>query len=265
MDRFLLGQYIYGNSYVHRLDPRAKLLGTFAFIILIFLANNFWTYGVIVLFTLFAAYMTKISAKIYWQGLRPMLWLMIFTVTLQILFTSGGDIYLKWGIITISQYGIINSIFILVRLSTIIFMSTILTITTPPMLIADAFASLLKPLKKVKFPVDQFSMICSIALRFVPTLMETATKIMNAQRARGASFNDGNIIKRIKSIIPMLIPLLINSMKIAIDLAESMTARNYQLGEPRTQFRRLRWHKTDLYVLYYFAILTLLLIVLRRF
>lgn len=263
MDKLILGRYIPGNSIVYKLDPRGKLLATFFFIGIIFLSNNWQTYLIALLFSIGAVAATKISPKIFWQGIRPMIWLILFTSALQVFFTAGGTTYFHWWIITISSFGLVNGMFIFLRFVMIILISTVLTLTTPPLSIADAMESLLKPLKVVRFPVTQIALVMSIALRFVPTLMDETTKIMNAQRARGVDFGAGNIFKQMKSIIPLLIPLFVNSLKIAFDLSQAMESRGYQGGEGRTKFRILQWHWIDLTTFGYFAVLTILLVIFR--
>lgn len=263
MDKLILGRFIPGDSIVYKLDPRGKLLATFFFIGIIFLANNWLTYLIVTLFSLAAVLATKISLKVFWRGVRPMIWLILFTSALQVLFTAGGQTYFHWGIITISEFGLINGFYIFLRFVLIILVSTVLTLTTPPLSIADAMESLLKPLKVVKFPVTQIALVMSIALRFVPTLMDETVKIMNAQRARGVDFGEGNLFKQMKSIIPLLIPLFVNSLKIAFDLSQAMESRGYQGGDGRTKYRILRWQWLDLVNLGYFAILTILLVIFR--
>lgn len=263
MDKLILGRYIPGNTLIYRMDPRGKLLATFYFIGIIFLANNWQTYLIALIFALAAVAATKISPKIFWQGIRPMIWLILFTSALQVLFTAGGETYFHFWIITISQFGIVNGIYIFIRFVLIILMSTVLTLTTPPLSIADAMESLLSPLRYVKFPVTQVALVMSIALRFVPTLMDETLKIMNAQRARGVDFGEGNLFQQMKSIIPLLIPLFINSLQIAYDLAQAMDSRGYQGGEGRSKFRILQWSKLDLINLGYFVIFTILLLVFR--
>ena len=263
MDKLILGRFIPGDSIVYKMDPRGKLLATFFFIGIIFLANNWLTYLIVTLFSLAAVVATRISLKVFWRGVRPMIWLILFTSALQVFFTAGGQTYFHWGIITISEFGLINAFYIFLRFVLIILISTVLTLTTPPLSIADAMESLLKPLKVIHFPVTQIALVMSIALRFVPTLMDETVKIMNAQRARGVDFGEGNLFKQMKSIIPLLIPLFVNSLKIAFDLSQAMESRGYQGGDGRTKYRILQWHWLDLINLGYFALMTGLLIIFR--
>lgn len=263
MSKIIIGRFIPGNSIVYKMDPRGKILGTFLFIAIIFLANNWVTYLIITLFTLLAVWATGLKAKVFWNGVKPLIWLIFFTSLLQLFFTTGGKVYWQWGIISITEYGITNSIFIFIRFVMIILLSTVLTLTTTPMEIAQAMEWLLTPLKIFRVPVAQIALVMSIALRFVPTLMDEAVKIMNAQRARGADFNDGGIVKRAKAIVPILVPLFINSLTIAMDLALAMESRGYREDGLRSRYRVLKWSKYDWVDLGYFVIMTGLLLIFR--
>ena len=203
LDKLLLGRYLQGDSFVHQLDPRTKFISTFVFIIIIFLANNWLTYLILAFFTLVALLASKIPMKFFWNGVKPLLWVILFTVVLQMLFTTGGDVYFEWGFIKVTSFGVINAIYIFLRFVLIIFISTLMTLTTPPLQIADAMESIMKPLGKIGVPVHEIALMLSIALRFVPTLMDEAQKIMNAQRARGVDFGEGNLFEQMKAIIPI--------------------------------------------------------------
>ncbi|MGM0165283.1 cobalt transporter [Enterococcus sp. AZ135] len=263
MNKLIFGRYIPGDSLIHRLDPRAKLVASFYFIGIIFLANNWQSYLFLDAFTLFAVFLSKINMNFFLKGVRPLIWLIIFTVALQMLFTRGGTLYWSWGVFSLSSYGIQNGLFIFCRFVLIIFMSTLLTLTTPPLSMSDAIESLLNPLKKFHLPVHEVALMLSIALRFVPTLMDETEKIMNAQRARGVDFNDGNLIQKVKAIVPLLIPLFVSSFNRAEDLATAMEARGYRGGEGRSKYRKLQWASRDTIVLAVFAIATIILIFLR--
>ncbi|WP_270492872.1 energy-coupling factor transporter transmembrane component T family protein [Enterococcus thailandicus] len=263
MNKLIFGRYMPGDSFIHRLDPRAKLLASFYFIGIIFLANNWQTYLLLALFTLFAVSLSKVDMKFFIRGIRPLIWLILFTVALQVLFTSGGEVYWHWGIFNITQFGVLNGLFIFCRFVLIIFMSTLLTLTTPPLELSDAIEYLLRPLKVVRFPVHEISLMLSIALRFVPTLMDETEKIMNAQRARGVDFGEGSLVQKMKAIIPLLIPLFVSSFNRAEDLATAMEARGYQGGEGRTKYRVLHWHNQDTLVMIVFGLLTVILVFLR--
>lgn len=262
MNRLILGQYIPGESLIHRLDPRTKLISSIWFILLIFLASNFWSYALLAGIVLLAAYISEIPLSYYINGLKPLTFLILITVSLQLLFSQGETIVLNLGWFQITLEGIINAIKIIVRFVLIIFMSTILTLTTTPLEIADGIESLLKPLKKVKVPVEEIALVLSIALRFVPTLIEETEKIMNAQRSRGVEFNVGSLVERMKKIVPLLIPLFISSIDRADQLATAMTARGYQGGDHRTKLRELNWENRDYSIFILFILLTVLLIII---
>ncbi|MFV0557110.1 MAG: energy-coupling factor transporter transmembrane component T family protein [Enterococcus sp.] len=262
-NKLIFGRYIPGDSLIHRLDPRIKLIASFYFIGIIFLANNWQSYGFLTLFTFFCVFLSKVRLSFFIKGVRPLLWLILFTVALQVLFTVGGETYWEWGIFHITEFGVLNGIFIFCRFVLIIFMSTLLTLTTPPLELSDAIEYLLRPLNAIRFPVHEVSLMLSIALRFVPTLMDETEKIMNAQRARGVDFGEGSLVDKMKAIIPLLIPLFVSSFNRAEDLATAMEARGYNGGEGRTKYRQLAWHRRDTVVGVVFVLLTVALIFLR--
>ena len=263
LDKLLLGRYLQGDSFIHRLDPRTKFLATFLFIIIVFLANNWLTYFILAIFTLIALLASKIPMSFFWNGVKPLLWVILFTVVLQMVFTTGGDVYVEWAFIKITSYGVINAIFIFLRFMFIIFISTLMTLTTPPLQIADAMESIMKPLGKIGVPVHEIALMLSIALRFVPTLMDEAQKIMNAQRARGVDFGEGNLFEQMKAIIPILIPLFVSSFNRAEDLATAMEARGYQGGTGRSKYRVLTYSKIDGIAATSLVILTIALVLFR--
>lgn len=263
MSKIILGRYIPGNTIIYKMDPRGKIIATFLYIVVIFLANNWLTYLILTIFTLGAVVATGLRPKVYWDGIKPLIWLILFTSVLQLLFTNGGKVYWQWGILSVTQYGIQNSLYIFLRFVMIILISTVLTLTTTSLQIADALTWILTPLKYLKVPIEQVSLVMAIALRFVPTLMDETVKIMNAQRARGVDFNSGGLIKRAKNIIPILVPLFINSLTIALDLSVAMESRGYREDAPRTHYRALKWSKYDWLNLGYFIALTALLLIFR--
>lgn len=263
LDKLLLGRYLQGDSFIHRLDPRTKFLATFLFIIIVFLANNWLTYFILAIFTMIALLASKIPMSFFWNGVKPLLWVILFTVVLQMVFTIGGDVYVEWAFIKITSYGVINAIFIFLRFMFIIFISTLMTLTTPPLQIADAMESIMKPLGKIGVPVHEIALMLSIALRFVPTLMDEAQKIMNAQRARGVDFGEGNLFEQMKAIIPILIPLFVSSFNRAEDLATAMEARGYQGGTGRSKYRVLTYGKIDGIAATSLVILTIALVLFR--
>ncbi|WHZ32583.1 energy-coupling factor transporter transmembrane protein EcfT [Desemzia incerta] len=263
MEKLIFGRYIPGNSWIHRLDPRAKLLSTIFFIFVIFLANNWQTYLTLFIFVLTAVLLSEIKMSFFINGIKPMIWLILFTVILQVLFTGGGEVYFQWGILMITSQGLMNGVFIFCRFVLIIFMSTLLTLTTMPLSLTDALEYLMRPLTALKVPVYEIALMLSIALRFVPTLMDETEKIMNAQRARGVDFGEGNVFQQMKAIVPLLIPLFVSSFNRAEELATAMEARGYSGGEGRTKFRKLDWSASDTLVMAVFVLMTGALVVLR--
>lgn len=264
MGKLLLGRYLQGDSFVHRLDPRAKMILCFYFVLIVFLCNNWQTYLLLSATTLLCVVLSKIKLSYFIKGVMPLIWLILFTVLLQVFFTRGGTVYWQFGPLTLTQFGLLNGVFVFCRFVLIIFMSTLLTLTTPPLAIADATESLMAPLKKIKVPVHEISLMLSIALRFVPTLMDETTKIMNAQRSRGVDFSEGSLVKRIKAVIPLLIPLFVSALTRAEDLATAMEARGYRGGEGRTKYRRQIWQLKDTVSLVFFGLVTVGLIFLRN-
>ena len=264
MDKLIFGRYIPGNSLIHKLDPRAKLMGSMFFIGIIFLANNWQTYALLLLFTILVIQLSKVKLSFFINGVKPLIWLILFTVILQVLFTGGGTVYFSWGPITVSQEGLLNGVYIFCRFVLIIFMSTLLTLTTMPLSLTDAIEFLLRPLLAIKVPVYEIALMLSIALRFVPTLMDETEKIMNAQRARGVDFGEGNVFQQMKAIVPLLIPLFVSSFNRAEELATAMEARGYQGGEGRSKYRLLKWETRDTSVIAAYALLTVGLIFLRN-
>lgn len=263
MSKILIGRYLPGDSLIHRLDSRGKLIATIYFITIIFLANNWPTYFVITLFTLLTVWGTGLKAKVFWDGVKPLIWLIFFTSLLQLFFSTGGKVYWQWYFLSVTSLGVINAIYIFLRFTLIILFSTVLTITTMPLEIADALSWIMTPLKWLKIPVDKIALVISIALRFVPTLFDQTILIMNAQRSRGADFNSGGLIKRAKAITPLLIPLFINSLERALDLSVAMESRGYRGTKGRSRYRVLTWSKFDWINLVAFIVLTALLLLLR--
>ncbi|WP_057766310.1 energy-coupling factor transporter transmembrane component T family protein [Companilactobacillus tucceti] len=265
MNKLILGRYLPGDSIIYRLDPRGKFLITFYFIGIVFLANNVASYGFLLLFVLFSVYISKINLGFFIKGLRPMLWLILFTVLLQLFFTPSNDPIWHWGILTLSTDGMRIAAYIFIRFVLIIFISTLLTLTTTPIEISDSIESILKPLKVIKFPVTQVALMLSIALRFVPLLIDETTKIMDAQRARGVDFGEGGVMQRIKSFVPILIPLFVSSFSIAYDLAIAMESRGYKDGEGRSKYRVLSWARRDNVALGVMILITIILLFIRSY
>ncbi|KJW11874.1 energy-coupling factor transporter transmembrane component T family protein [Levilactobacillus spicheri] len=265
MSKFIFGRYLPLNSVVHRLDPRNKLAISFCYIILVFLANSWLSYLILIALTLGAIKASHIKLGFFLRGIRPLIWLIIFTVLLQLLFSpAGGRVYWHWAFINVTQFGLINAGYIFIRFLLIIMMSTLLTLSTQPLDIATGLASLMTPLRWVRVPVDTLAMMLSIALRFVPTLMDEAQKIMNAQRARGVDFGEGGLIKQAKSLLPLMVPLFMSAFNRAEDLSTAMEARGYQDSEHRSHYRVLTWQRRDTVTWLIFGVGLALILISRR-
>lgn len=262
--KLIIGRYLPYDSFVHRLDARAKLLASILYIAFLFFANNWQTYVLLIGFVWLGIYLSRIPLKFFINGVRPMIWLITFTATFQILFTTGGTEIFSLGPISVSEEGLLNGIFIFLRFVLIIFMSTILTLTTQPLELADAIEYFLRPLKRFNFPVHEMTLMLSIALRFVPTMVDEAEVIMDAQRSRGVSFEEGSLLERLQSLVPLLVPLFISSYDRAPQLATAMEARGYHGGEDRTKFREQIWKKADSLIMGSYVVLLLLLLFLRN-
>ena len=239
-----LGQFFPGKSVVHRMDPRVKLCLTVYFIVLIFCAQNFVTMAATIFMCFLGIGLSKVPVKLYLKSLKPILFIVVFTGVLN-LFYGTGEPLVRFGFITITMNGILNSIMIAVRIVVLILISSILTFTTSPTQLTDAIERLLKPLALLRVPVHEIAMIMTIALRFVPTLLEETDKIMSAQKARGADLESGGLVQRAKALLPILIPLFVSSFRRAYDLAMAMECRCYHGGEGRTKMKVLHAGKGD--------------------
>ncbi len=261
-----LGQFFPGFSVVHKLDPRTKIILAIAYIVTVFLAKTPIAFLFLTIFTLILIPLTKISTKVILKGLKPMYFILIFTSLLHIFATKGvGDPIFEWYFIHIYYEGIMRAIFMSLRfLLFIIGTSLFLTYTTSPIALTDGLEWILSPLKLFKVPVSIFSMMMTIALRFIPTLVEETEKIMNAQSSRGADFSSGNLIRRAKALIPLIIPLFASSFKRAGELASAMECRCYAVDRKRTKMVKLTFHLRDLwFVLLLIAVLTTTLLLNR--
>ncbi|MDZ5474232.1 energy-coupling factor transporter transmembrane protein EcfT [Bacillus sp. 31A1R] len=263
MDKMIIGRYIPSNSVLHSMDPRSKLILIFLFVCIVFLANNAITYGVLVIYTLLMISLSKVPAKYLIGGLKPVIWLVLFTLFLHIFLTKEGTLLFEYGWIKIYEEGLRQGVFISLRFFLLILMTSLLTLTTTPIEITDGLETLLNPLKKFKFPVHELALMMSISLRFIPTLMQETEKIMKAQTARGVDFTSGPLKDRVKSIVPLLIPLFISSFKRAEELAIAMEARGYRGGEGRTKYRQLKWGMMDSGMLVFLGVVTIILTLLR--
>ncbi len=263
MDKMILGRYVPADSVLHRMDPRSKLIIIFLFVCIVFIANNSLTYGILLAYTLVMIALSKIPFRFILNGLIPVLWLVIFTLLVHLFFTRGGDVLIDIGWLKIYEEGVRQGIFISLRFFLLILVTSLLTLTTTPIEITDGIEYLLAPLKKIKFPVHELALMMSIALRFIPTLMQETDIIMKAQSARGVDFTSGPIKERLKAIVPLLIPLFISSFKRAEELAVAMEARGYRGGEGRTKYRQLRWGLSDTAMILLLLLVAVLLIIFR--
>ena len=258
-----IGQFFPGNSAVHRLDPRVKIVLTVALIVLLFLAQGPVSYGLIILFLALVIGISRISPKMVVRGLKPILLIVMFTAVLNLFYTPGDYVW-QWKFLHISVEGIRMAIFMVLRLMLLIIATSMLTYTTSPIQLTDGLERLLAPLKKLHVPVHELSMMMSIALRFIPTLIEETDKIMSAQKARGADFESGNLLSRAKALVPILVPLFISAFRRADELATAMECRCYHGGEGRTKLSELHYQKRDYLAYLSGAALLAVMIVLRQ-
>ena len=240
-----LGQYMPGNSKIHRLDARSKILLLIAYIVFIFVAKNYMSLMLITMASLLVVLMTKVKFSMYLKSMKVILFVVVLTGILN-LFYGTGNVLWEWGWIRITDGGINNAIFVTIRIATLVIISSILTFTTSPSDLTDALERLMKPLTIFHVKVHEIAMMMTIALRFIPVLLEETDKIMNAQKARGADMESGGIIKRIKALIPVLIPLFVSSFRRANDLAMAMECRCYNGGKGRTRMKQLHFTRLDL-------------------
>lgn len=240
-----LGQYFPGNSPVHRMDSRVKIVLTIIFIVMLFSADKIWGLLVGIAFTFITFAISKIPFKMILKSLKPIIPILIFTAILNLFFIRTGDILFSWRFIKITENGVDTAVFMIIRIICLIIGTSLLTYTTSPIDLTDAIERLLSPLKKIKLPVHELAMMMTIALRFIPTLIEETDKIMSAQKARGADMETGSLIQRAKALIPILIPLFVSSIRRAEELAMAMECRCYHGGEGRTRMKQLKTSAVD--------------------
>ena len=247
-----LGQYFPGNSLVHKLDPRTKLIAVVIYIVALFLAKWFVTYAIMFCLLALSIAVSKVPVRSILRGMKPVLFIAIFTAILNLFYTPGTHVLVKIWVLTITMEGVFQAFFMVVRIMMLIAGTFLLTYTTSPILLTDGLESLMNPLKKIRVPVHELSMMMSIALRFIPILVEETDKIMKAQMARGADFESGNLIQKAKSMVPLLVPLFISAFRRATDLAMAMEARCYHGGVGRTKMKPLKYASRDrmTYVVY---------------
>lgn len=250
-----IGQYYPADSILHRLDPRVKFIGTFLFLISLFVADSFWGYVLATCFLAEIILLSKVPVKFMLKGLKPLFIILIITVLFNLFLIPGQELW-SFGFLTVTVEGVKQAVKIGVRLIYLVIGSSVMTLTTTPNQLTDGLERILRPLNKIKVPVHEISMMMSIALRFIPILMEETDKIMKAQIARGADFESGNLIQKAKSLVPLLVPLFISAFRRADDLAMAMEARCYHGGDNRTQMKPLVYQTRD-YWAYAIALLYL--------
>ena len=259
-----LGQYFPGNTVAHRLDPRTKILLVTLYIIALFSAKGLLGYMVMAATLAVCVKISKVGFKSLVRGLKPLVVIIAFTGILNIFFTPAETYLLEWGILRISEKGIQNALFMVVRIMLLVMGTFLMTYTTSPIRLTDGLESLLGPLKRLRVPVNELAMMMAIALRFIPTLIEETDKIMSAQKARGADFESGNIFQKAKALVPILVPLFISAFRRADELATAMECRCYHGGEGRTKLHVLKYQRRDYVALAGGAVILALVVVLRR-
>lgn len=265
MREIALGQYYPVNSVLHRLDPRTKIILMIAYITMIFFVKTFIGFGIVFVFLAISILVSRVPVGKVLKSLKTIMFLVLFTVIMSLLFYAGKeeDPIWRWGIIKVYRAGLINAGLMALRLVFLVVGPTLLTFTTTPVALTDGLESLLKPLSYIKFPVHELAMIMSIALRLIPTLVEETDKIQSAQKARCADFDSGNVFKRAKAMIPVLIPLFVSSFRRADELADAMDSRCYRGAKGRTRMKKLRFHVRDLFAVLFLAVFFFAILWLR--
>ena len=259
-----LGQYFPGDTVVHRLDPRTKLILTIVYIAALFTANTWAGYALVFLALVSVAALGHIPPRAMLRGLKPLLFIIVFTGILNLFFTTGNRYVFEWHFIKISDTGLRNAIAMILRVTLLVAGTFLLTYTTSPLSITDGLEMLLSPLKKLKVPVYELSLMMSIALRFIPTLIEETDRIMSAQKARGADLETGSLLQRAKALLPLLIPLFVSAFRRADELATAMECRCYNGGQGRTRMKTLHMETRDLIAFLLGALLMAGVVLLRR-
>ena len=261
-----LGQYFPGNSVIHRLDPRTKLIMLVVYIVALFMAVSWVSYGLMAAFLVFVIKISTIPPKSIIRGMKPLVMILVFTGVLNLFFTGGeGEPLVDIWVIKVYEEGLFRAIFMVIRILLLISGTFLLTYTTSPISLTDGLESLMNPLKAIKVPVHELSMMMCIALRFIPTLIEETDKIMSAQKARGADFETGSLMDKAKALVPILVPLFISAFRRADELATAMECRCYQGGEGRTKMKLLRYNLWDFKAFGVGIVLLAAVIVLRNF
>lgn len=259
----IIGQFVPGNSLLHRLDPRTKVVIIFTFVIIVFFADNVWSYGWLTLFAFTLVGLTKIHLGYILKGITPVWFLVVFTLILHLFITKEGPVLLELGGFQIYQGGVLQGMTIALRFFLLVLVTSLLTLTTAPMEITDSIEDLLRPLKKIKVPVGELALMMSISLRFIPTLLEETEKISRAQASRGVDFKTGSMKDRMYALVPLLVPLFISAFKRAEDLAMAMEARGYRGSEGRTKLRALKLTSLDYYAIVLYTVIMIIFFTLR--
>ncbi len=259
-----IGQYFPGTSVLHKMDPRMKLSLTVLFMVMVFLPQNWYGLAAVAALVAATVALSRLPIKLVWRSVRPILILVVFTSILNMLYVTGGDTLVQWGFIHITTKGIQNAVFISVRIVCLIIGSSLLTYTTTPTSLTDAIEILLSPLRIIHINAHELAMMMTIALRFIPTLMEETGKIMAAQKARGADMESGNLLQRVRALVPIIVPLFVSSFRRAYELAMAMECRCYHGGDGRTRMKQLRTARRDWVALAILLIYTAALIVCNR-
>ncbi len=260
-----IGQYYPGKSLLHKLDPRAKLIITFWLIVVIFLCKSFYSLGLIALTAIGAAALSTVPPKMILKSLKPIVIILIFTAVLNIFYTEGGKTYFEFWKIAVTEKGVNTAIFTMIRIVSLVIISSLLTYTTTPTMLTDAIERILSPLKVFKIKVHTLAMMMTLALRFIPTLIEEIDRIMNAQKARGADLEGGGIVQRARALVPIFIPLMVSSFRRAYELAFAMTCRCYTGGEGRTRMKQMKLSFLDVISFIFCVAVTAGVIVLNHF
>ena len=260
-----IGQYFPGNSVIHRLDQRVKILLVFAYIVAVFLCKNFYSLGLMILLLTVIILLSGISLRLIYKSIKPIFIIVLITSLLQLIYNKNGDVLFEYWKIRITTGGVFTAIFTTVRIAALVAASSMLTYTTSPTMLTDAIERLFSPLKVFKINVHSIAMMMTIALRFIPTLIDEVDKIMAAQKSRGADLESGNIVDRGKALVPIFIPLFINSFRRAYELAFAMECRCYQGGEGRTRLKVMKVHARDFVAIFIMALVIAGIIVLNHF
>ncbi len=248
-----IGQYYKGDSFVHKMDPRIKIIITVLFVVIIFMCKNFYSLLLTAALLTASILMSKVPFKMFFKSLKPIIPIVLFTAVINIFYIGGGTELISLGFVKITSKGVFTAVFMAIRIVLLIMSSSILTYTTVPTMLTDAIEKLLSPLKIFHIQVHTLAMMMTLALRFIPTLIEEIERIMNAQKARGADFENGSFTDRAKALVPVLIPLFVSAFRRAYELAFAMNCRCYTGGEGRTRMKQMKLHPTDFAALFVFA------------